>query len=136
MENTPDNPLCPACRLSDQVGRLSVLVESDTELAKRFPPPEEPQPGRPLFGMNEGLGCLGALFFGSAFVLSVTYRSLTGGIIFGIFVLLFAITFLLAILRGMRERRMLAQRLAAWQPEWEAWSQRYYCARDDLVFDL
>ncbi len=135
MEDRSQIPSCPKCGRSDCVTGIFELAEQQNTLALRLSPPEKPSFNRPLVSLSEGLGCLGALFFGSALFLAVTYGSIVAAIIFGLFVLLFSASFLLTILRGLRERRELDQRLFAWQQEMELWERQYYCSRDDLIFD-
>lgn len=134
-ENNVLLPTCPACKKKDRVGLVSDLAEKEDETALRLVPPDEPSLPPPLVSMNEGLGCVGALFFGAAFFLSVAYGSTTAGIIFGVFMLFFAAAFTLTIWRGMKARRKLQQEEAIWLRKMEIWSNIYYCARDDLVFD-
>lgn len=134
-EKNPPLPTCPECKLEDRVGWITELAEKEDALALRLAPPDAPSTPAPLVSMNEGLGCVGALFFGAAFFLSVTYGSKTASIIFGIFVLFFAVAFTLTILRGMRDRRRLHQEEDLWLRKMDLWSNLYYCARDDLVFD-
>lgn len=134
MEDHPIIPKCPICGKNDRVNRVSELAEKENNLATRLAPPEKPTLNRPLIGLNEGIGCLGALFFGSALFLAVTYGSTVAAIIFAIFVLLFSVSILLTILRGWREHKNFEKNLFAWEQEMERWVQQYYCARDDLLF--
>lgn len=129
---------CPKCGKVDELSSVFELVSNtqDEELAKRLgPPPEPASPMQPISMMNEGLGCLGALFFGGAFFLSITYTSVLAAAIFGVFTLLFTAAFILTIIRMLRARNKLKEILPDWEQKMERWEQLYYCSRDAIVFN-
>ncbi|MCJ7625864.1 MAG: hypothetical protein MUO76_20420 [Anaerolineaceae bacterium] len=129
---------CPKCGKDDEPVSVFELVSNtqDEELAKKLGPPPEPvSPMQPISMMNEGLGCLGALFFGAAFFLSITYASVLAAVIFGFFTLLFTAAFILTIIRMLRARNSLKEIIPVWEQKMGRWQKLYYCASDEIVFD-
>ena len=131
---SPQLPICPLCGKDDKVSPVRELSEQENSLALQVAPPDAPDAPPPLISMNQGLGCVGSLFFGAAFILAVTYAAPTASVIFGIFVLLFIFAFGLTIWRGLKTRSRLQRELPAWQAKMDVWSTLHYCARDDRVF--
>lgn len=134
MEAMQPIPPCPLCKQADRARRVSEIAEDDP-LAQRLPPPEAPDAPPPLVGMNEGLGCLGALFFGSAFILSFAFGSTVGIVIFGAFMLLFATSFTVLLGRHLAARRTLEAQMAAWDARVAVWERLLVCDRDQAVYD-
>jgi len=128
---------CPQCGKDDQLKKISTWVEEDSSdnIARQFLPRTQPEAPSPLPGINTGLGCLGIIFFGAVFFVSVQAGSTIAIIIFGVFFAIFAVAFGAAYLRGRRARQEYMQFILDWQVEMEKWDRLYYCKRDDLVFD-
>jgi hypothetical protein len=134
MDNIQESTPCPVCGQTDRVRSVSEIPEAD-ELAPLTMPPDAPDAPPPLVGMNEGLGCVGALFFGSAFFLSVAFGSLVASIIFGMFILFFILAFVMLLRKQRSARRKQEVQISAWQEKMETWERLLVCSRDRVVYD-
>ena len=125
-------------RNGDQVHTLAELYaeESQSGLTKKLAPPEiEKLQNAPAFGMQQGLGCITAIFFGSFFFISVANSSNIGSVIFGAFTLFFVLFFILTLRKGLVNRREMVKKENHWVAEMQIWENLCYCKKDKLLFD-
>ena len=130
--------LCPICGKEDNLVRVPDLMmnSQDNALLEKLKPPPDPATQLPSINMqNEGLGCLGGLFFGAAFLLSVIYSSGLAAAIFGGFTLLITISLILTFIKMLKARSQLKEITPIWEQKMEKWERLYYCSKDQVVFD-
>ncbi len=164
MNQPTINCNCPHCQQIDQVQKISAIYsaglstsdvtghldtdligtkvklkgQNQTELSKRFKPPEKP---KETITNEQVLGCAGVVVISSAiltifFLIINSVLFVVTGIIFGYVSIAFIIVF---PIWWVRYRRMpkppsLQKRLSHWQELCNIWNGTYYCHRCNIVY--